>query len=162
MPTCSLQAASLLLVLSLGQLCPAPAWDGGPTVSDGSVLVVELEGLKRVEPAALRARLSIQPRDELSQETSRGAIRALYDSGLVHDDVVNLDAGPDGDRSHPGLGAAGGRIAVEGEEQSELGLTQDFAFAQVTPLTETEPERGTVDVTFDIQRVNPTPSPASR
>ena len=92
-----LWAAALLLV-SLVLASPALAEDqGGPVPAVGTVSSIVVSGTRRVEEAAIRARIDLRAGETLSTWAVRRDIRSIYRTGLVDDVRVDVSPSPEGD-----------------------------------------------------------------
>lgn len=92
----------MLMVLAL-LLCVSPrvhAQDGfeasAPAVAQGTVASVQVEGLKRVEEAAILTAIGLRPGEPVEAWKVQRDIKAVYGTGFVDDVVVDVSPESDG------------------------------------------------------------------
>ncbi len=75
---------------------PAPSL-AGPAPAEGTVASIVISGTRRVEEAAIRARIDLRVGETLSTWAVRRDIRSIYRSGLVDDVRVDVSPSPEGE-----------------------------------------------------------------
>ncbi|MFH1467148.1 MAG: outer membrane protein assembly factor BamA [Pseudomonadota bacterium] len=95
-PLCSrVLCAGFALALALA---PPRARAGDPPApAEGTIASVVVTGNRRVEEAALRARIALRPGQRLDELAVRRDLREVFASGLVDDVRVDVSPGPDGE-----------------------------------------------------------------
>ena len=99
-PRSAVAAAALLALLAAP---PALAQDetafraDPPGSVEGKVGAVRVEGLKRVEEAAILASIALRPGEQLADWRVRRDIKSVYGTGFVDDVQVDVSAGADGE-----------------------------------------------------------------
>jgi len=69
---------------------------GAPAAAEGRVKDITFSGLRRVEEAALLARMTLRPGDLLSRALVANNLRSIYETGFVEDVRIELQAAPGG------------------------------------------------------------------
>jgi outer membrane protein insertion porin family len=79
------------------QAAPAAAQAGPPATLSGKIASIVITGTRRIEDAAIRARIDMRQGEALSSWAIRRDIRSIFRSGLVDDVQVDVSPAPDGE-----------------------------------------------------------------